>query len=300
MLTTGNRGGTGRSEFVVAIKVLVVWFFLARALLVIGISNGIPDTTVWALDILFFVLTALYVFVRESVSQGLSVRMFVFAVMLGAGGVGIFSSLPRNLHLKEMAKQQFPLIGSLHTLMGDDDEKALIDMRPFEHLAKASKLIFANATSESLTQARRHLRRIPTTAVEFPSAQQLLKAADLRAKVIELRSAGAKDASGVKDASQQANAPATVEIVEVERNSKGWRVTVRNTTSTSVGHLQYEVTCFNSGGWQINLDHQLPVSENVIRPDQSMTFNIGPDMVPRDAAYVSVQIVSWKEGSKGR
>jgi hypothetical protein len=292
MLTTGNRGGTGRSEFVVAIKVLVVWFFLARALLVIGISNGIPDTTVWALDILFFVLTAIYVFVRESVSQGLSVRMFVFAVMLAAGGVGIFSSLPRNLHLKEMAKQQFPLIGSLHTMMGDDDEKALIDMRPFEHLAKASKLIFANATIESLTQARRHLRRIPTTAVEFPSAQQLLKAADLRAKLIEFRSAG------VKDASPQDNS--TVEIVEVERNSKGWRVTVRNTTSTSVGHLQYEVTCFNSGGWQINLDHPLPVSENVIRPDQSMTFNIGPDMVPRDAAYVSVQIVSWKEVSKGR
>ena len=182
MLTTGNRGGAGRSEFVVAIKVLVVWFFLARALLVIGISHGIPNTTVWALDILFFVLTALYVFVRESVSQGLSVRMFVFAVMLAAGGVGIFSSLPRNLHLKEMAKQQFPLIGSLHSLMGDDDEKALIDMRPFEHLARASKLIFSNPTIESLTQARRHLRRIPITAVEFPSAQQLLKAADLRAK----------------------------------------------------------------------------------------------------------------------
>src|SRR4030095_1926109 len=162
MFTTGNRGGAGRSEFIVAVKVLVVWFFLARAILVIGISNGIPGPTIWALDILFFVLTALYVFVRESVSQGLSVRMFVFAVMLGAGGVGIFSSLPRNLHLKEMAKQQFPLIGSIHTLMGDDDEKALIDMRPFEHLARASKLIFTNATIESLTQARRHLRRIPT------------------------------------------------------------------------------------------------------------------------------------------
>jgi hypothetical protein len=289
MFSTGNRGGSGRTPIIAAVKVLVVWFFLARAILVIGISNKIPENTVWTLDILLFVTTAMYVFVRESIAEGLSVKMFVFAVLLGAGGVGIFSSLPRNMRLKEMVKQQLPLIGSLHDLMGDDDSD-VIDMRPVEHLARASKLIFNNPTIESLLQARRHLGRIPTTAVEFPSAQSLMKAADLRKREIEIR-------NGTDNKSKDSQ---TVEVVEMERTPKGWLVTVRNKTATPVGHLQYEIAAFNAGGWQINLDHQLPISEKVIRSDETWTFTIGPEMVPREAAYVSVQILSWKEASKPR
>jgi hypothetical protein len=287
MFATGNRAA-GRSPIIVAVKVLVVWFFLARAILVIGISNKIPEQTVWTLDIMFFVATAMYVFVRESVSEGLSVKMFVFAVLLAAGGVGIFSSLPRNIHLKGMAKDQ-TFFGSLHSLMGDNDrEPNLIDMRPVEHLARASKLIFTNPTIESLFRARQHLQHIPKTAVEFPSAQSLLKAAELRRKEIELRNADDNESARNQ----------TVEIVGIERSSKGWRISVRNGTSTSVGSLQYAVTCFNGGGWQIKLDSQLPVTARVIRPDETWTFTIGNEMVPRDAAYVSVEIVTYKEISK--
>jgi hypothetical protein len=72
MFSTGNRGGSGRTPIIAAVKVLVVWFFLARAILVIGISNKIPENTVWTLDILLFVTTAMYVFVRESIAEGLS------------------------------------------------------------------------------------------------------------------------------------------------------------------------------------------------------------------------------------
>jgi hypothetical protein len=290
MFATGNRAASGRSPIIAAVKVLVVWFFLARAILVIGLSNKIPEKTVWTLDIMFFVLTGMYVFVRESVAEGLSIKMFVMVVLLTAGGVGIFSSLPRNLLVKEMAKDnQFPLIGSLHALIGDDDRE-FINMRPIEHLARATKLIFDNPSIESLFQARRHLQSIPKTSVEFPSAQELLKVADLRMKEVRLRIAADND--------QTADDSQTVEIVGMERVSKGWRISVHNGTAVPVGKLQYEVKCFNGGGWQIKLDNQLPVSERVIRSDETWSFTIGSETVPRDTAYVYVQIVSYKEKTK--
>src|SRR4030095_3365810 len=102
MFSAGNTGKVGRSQIVVAVKVLVIWFFLARAILVVGVANGINESTLWTLDVMFFSLTAVYVLVREGVTGSLSRKLLGFAALLTVGGIAVFASLPRNLHLKDV------------------------------------------------------------------------------------------------------------------------------------------------------------------------------------------------------
>ena len=158
MFTAGRPGKAGHSQIIVAIKVIVVWFFLARAILVVGVANGIPETTLWTLDIAFFALTALYVLVRESVNDGLSPKLLAFASLLTIGGAGIFTSLPRNLHLKDVVQQPLPGIGSVQSFIDGSDDKTFIDMTPVEHLARASKHLII--TTERLVETS-EIRRTP-------------------------------------------------------------------------------------------------------------------------------------------
>jgi hypothetical protein len=284
MTTWNNPGRVSRSPVIVSIKVLVVWFFLARAIFVVGAAYGVVQGTLWTLDIVLFALTVVYVMVRESVSEGgMSTSVLIYLLLLPAGGFGIFSSLPRNI--KEMVHEPKGILENFQ-IMFDADQKVFVGMPPIEHLSRASKLIFENPiTEESLALARRHLHRIPSNAVEFPSAQALLKVADLRS--LELQ--GSK-----RDKNDPAITGQAVEVIGNERTPKGWSVTVRNNTARSIRNVRYEMYCFNSEGWQIEVDRQRPPLEHVIPANKSWTFNIGLDEVPSETVNASFSIMSWK------
>lgn len=283
MFTAGRAGKAGHSQIVVSIKVLVVWFFLARAILVVGVANGIAESSLWTVDIMLFTLTALYVLVRESVTDGLSAKLLAFAMVLTAGGIGIFASLPRNLGLKDMVQQPIPGIGSLPTLM-DGDDTAAIDMRPVEHLARATRLIFDNPTIESIALARRHLLKIPPTAREYPSGVALQKAADVRMEQLQFKDSRATRSSG---ASSQA-----IEVIGSERTPEGWMITLRNTSNNRIGNITYELDCFDSGGWRTASRTQATALEKVMTPHETMAINFGLDVVPQSTVYASFKVVS--------
>jgi len=268
---------------IVSIKVLVIWFFLARAIFVVGASYGVPPASLWTTDIAFFGLTVLYVMVRESVNEGMSASVLIYLLLLPAGGFGIFASLPRNI--KEMVQEPKGVFESFQTVF-DSDQRALVGMPPIEHLARASKLIFENPiTEQSLALARRHLRRIPSTAVEFPSAQALLKVADLRSLELQGSKLGNEESIDTGQA---------VEVIGNERTEKGWKVTVRNNTARSIQGVRYEMYCFNSEGWQIELDRQRPPLTHVIPSNKSWTFIVDRDGVPPETVNASFSILSWK------
>ena len=283
MTTWNNPGRASRSPVIVSIKVLVVWFFLARAIFVVGATYGIASASLWTIDIALFALTGVYVMVRESVSEGMGTSILVYLILLPAGGFGIFTSLPRNV--KEMVQEPKGVFESFQTVF-DKDQRAFVGMPPIEHLARASKLIFENPiTEESLALARRHLRRIPSTAVEYPSAQALMKVADLRS--LELQ--GSKRGTNEPIDTGQA-----VEVIGSERTAKGWKVTVRNNTARSIRNVRYEMYCFNSGGWQIELDRQRPPINHVIPANKTWSIDVDLDDVPPETVNASFSILSWK------
>ena len=285
MFSAGRTGKVGRSQIVVAIKVLVVWFFLARAILVVGVANGIEESTLWTVDIMLFVLTALYVLVRESVTDGLSSKLLGFGVLLIVGGIGVFASLPRSLGLKDMVQQPISGIGSLPTLT-DGDDAAIVDMRPVEHLARASRLIFDNATIESIGLARRHLLKIPPTAREYSSGLALQKAADLRMEQLQFKDSRATRNTG---ASTQG-----IEVIGIERTPEGWMITLRNTTNNRLANIKYEMDCFDSGGWRVDSRNQATALDKVMMPHETMTVDFGFDVVPRNTVYASFNVLSWE------
>jgi hypothetical protein len=250
------------------------------------VANGINESTLWTLDVMFFSLTALYVLVREGVTDGLSPKLLGFAALLTVGGIAVFASLPRNLHLKDVVRQSIPGVSALPGLV-DGDDSTVVDMRPVEHLARASRLIFDSPTMESLQLARRHIARIPTTVREYPSGLALQKAADVRMEQLQF-----KDSRVARNSVPAA--PQAIEVIGTERTDEGWVITLRNTTNNRIGNIAYEMYCFNSGGWRVDVKQQAATLEKVMTPHETMTVDFGFDVVPRDTAYAAFKVVSWE------
>jgi hypothetical protein len=276
-----------------AVKVLLIWFFVSRAIFVVGVANKIPPANVLAIDALLFGVTALYVCVRETISEGITGGLFV-AVMLTAGGVGIFSTLTQNPSFKSVSRKPTGAFDTFYALF-DQDQKTFSSMAPVQHLAQASRLIFDNPTRDSLAQARKHLRAIPKLALEYASAQSLMKAADAREHLIEVKNIKLKPS--VPRASTPAPSAASstpVEVIDTERTNDGWRVTVRNNTSAAIRHIRLDTTCFTGQGWQIEFDGNESELEGTLASKGTFTFIIDDNLMPPNATYALFEIVGFE------
>jgi hypothetical protein len=174
--------------------------------------------------------------------------------MLTAGGVGIFSTLTQNPSFKNVSRKPTGAFDTFYALF-DQDQKTFSSLAPVQHLSQASRLIFENPTRDSLAQARKHLRAIPTLALEYASAQSLMKAADAREHLIEVKSVKLKPSCAARCYASGGCASSTpVEVIDTDRTKEGWRVTVRNNTSAAIRHIRLDTTCFTGQGWQIEFD----------------------------------------------
>jgi hypothetical protein len=291
METARIRPTRGPSQVMTAVKVLLIWFFVSRAIFVVGVANKIPPANVLAIDALLFGVTALYVCVRETISEGINGGLFV-AVMLTAGGVGIFSTLTQNPSFKNVSRKPTGAFDTFYALF-DQDQKTFSSMAPVQHLSQASRLIFENPTRDSLAQARKHLRAIPTLALEYASAQSLMKAADAREHLIEVKSVKLKP-SMPRAATPAAPSSTPVEVIDTDRTKDGWRVTVRNNTTAAIRHIRLDTTCFTGQGWQIEFDGNESELEGTLPSKGTFTFTIDDNLMPPNASYALFEIVGFE------
>jgi hypothetical protein len=171
--TVPTRPKKTDSPVFVAARILLVWFFVARAILYLGVAGSTDQTTLWRAALVLFILTAFYFVVRAVLSPGGWRDCFLLALFLSVGGLGLFQTLPQDL------KPVHPRFASTMQGSGDNPRSSgQSSDTPFtasQRLEIANKLIFGNATAGSIRQARSQLSQIAPTSAEYPSAQALLQ-----------------------------------------------------------------------------------------------------------------------------
>jgi hypothetical protein len=258
------------------IKISLFWFLCGRFASRLAVTFGLPPVPFIYIATAAFALYAASLWFRTALSDGVDTRLRFGAVAGLLIGILIFASLRQiNVH------------PSLSLLMTEHPTNATVEgssfraMRPIEHLAEATRLVFESHQQAALAEARRHLASIQTTSPEYPSAEALKR-------IIEKRS---DEWSG--DAGRDFVAR-PIEVVARARTSDGLRLVLRNNGKRSVMRIRYRLSYFRAAdGWYLPPDRQSEIAAQ-IRPSETRTVDISDNLLKRGSFYASFDLESWQ------
>ena len=260
------------------IKISLFWFLCGRVASRLAFSFGLSSVPFIYIATAAFALYAASLWFRTALTDGVGTRLRFGAVAGLLIGILIFGSLRQtNLH------QSASLLVSKDSTVGTNGtaDKFFKAMRPIEHLAEATRLVFESHQQVALAEARRHLASIPRTAQEYPSAEAL-------GEIIEKRS---NELSGdiVRDFVAH-----PIQVIARARTTDGLRLVLRNNGKRSVTRITYRLSYFRAAdGWYLPPDRQSEIAEQ-IRPNETRTIEISDNLLKRGSFYASFDLESWQ------
>ena len=258
------------------VKIALIWFLCGYAASRVAVTFGSSPVPIVQIATAAFALHSASLWFRTALSDGVSPRLRLGGVAcLIIAGLMFFSLHQINLHNYGF--------GTLTPQLDPSDESgaAFKALRPIEHLAAATKLVFEDQNQKALVQARRHLSSIPNTAEEYGSAEALRR-------VVESRS------NELLSENQRGLIALPIQVIARDRTSDGLRLVLRNNGKRAVTRIKYRLAYFRIlDGWYVPPDKHSEIAQT-IPPNETRTVQISDDLVRRGVLYAFFDLISWQ------